>query len=359
MDLNSSIYREKYLKYKNKYLELKNKQIGGVITTEIVDHELIIYGLKRDIKVSLDSARPSKLNREDMIGLKIKMDGVSDIDELNGYVFVSKPIGSDFELYIKSELIFADSKEETGIYEIGAGHRVSVYTKKDNPIHVFKEYQKEDLEYLLNTQIKIQGHIQETIKDELTRFTNVKIPKLLYFDKETRTIIFDRVYNPFDTDINSPSHMLHFKLTNDVSEKSDDVGRGTTILLPEVYTLLDTYPIDLLGCMSELGELCALLNFKCELILKDIEIVIGKDSIDDDKLKLYLLDFDSVHLIEGHISKYKPGLLELIEDEYFQWKSDQSSSEFIRAFTESYMRIAIEHNGKEHADKIIEKLSSS
>ena len=27
MDLNSSIYREKYLKYKNKYLELKNKQI--------------------------------------------------------------------------------------------------------------------------------------------------------------------------------------------------------------------------------------------------------------------------------------------------------------------------------------------
>jgi len=354
------MYKNKYLKYKNKYLELKNKQIGGVITTEIVDHELIIYGLKRDIKVSLDSARPSKLNIEDMIELKIKMDGVSDIDELNSYVFVSKPIGSDFELYIKSDLIFADSKEEeTERYEIGAGYQVSVYTKKDNQIHVFKEYQKEDLEDLTNTQIKIQSHIQETIKDELTRFTNVKIPKLLYFDKETRTIIFDRVYNPFDTDINSPLPMLHFKLTNDFSKKSYVEGRGSIILLPEVSTLLGTYRIDLLGCMSELGELCALLNFKCELILEDIEIVIGKDRIGDDKLKLYLLDFDRVRLSEGHISKYKPGLLELIEDEYFQWKSDQSSSPFIRAFTESYMRIAIEHSGKEHADKIIENLSSS
>jgi|UniRef100_A0A6C0IVA0 hypothetical protein len=352
-------YKNKYLKYKNKYLELKNKQIGGVITTEIVDHELIIYGLKRDIKVSLDSTRPSKLNMEDIIELKIKIDGVSDIDELNGYVFVSKSIGGYFELYIKSDLISADSKEEeTERYEIGAGYRVSVYTKKDNQIHVFKEYQIEELEDLTNTQIEIQSHIQETIKDELTRFTNVKIPKLLYFDKETRTIIFDRVYNPFDTDINNPSPMLHFKLTNDLSKKSYVAGRGSIILLPEVSTLLGTYQIDLLGCMSELGELCALLNFKCELILRDIEIVIGKDRIDN-KLKLYLLDFDRVHLCEGHINKYRPGLLRLIEDEYFQWKSDQSSSPFIRAFTESYMRIAIEHNSKEHADKIIEKLSSS
>jgi hypothetical protein len=352
------MYIYKYLKYKNKYLELKYKQIGDVITTEIIDHELIIYGLKRDIKVSLDSTRPSKLNIEDIIELKIKADGVSDIDELNGYVFVSKSIGDYFELYIKSDLIFADSKEETERYEIGAGYRVSVYTKKDNQNHVFKEYQIEELEDLTNTQIEIQSHIQETIKDELTRFTNVKIPKLLYFDKETRTIIFDRVYNPFDTDINNPSPMLHFKLTNDLSKKYSVAGRGSVILLPEVSILSDTHQIDLIGCMSELGELCALLNFKCELILSDIEIVIGKDSIND-KLKLYLLDFDRVRLCKGHINKYHPGLLNLIEDEYFQWKSDQFSSPFIRAFTESYMRIAIDHNGKEHAAKIIEKLSSS
>ena len=94
-------FRSKYLKYKNKYLELKNKQTGGVITTELVDHELIIYGLKRDIKVSLDSTRPSKLDVKDIIELKIKEDGISDHDELRSYVFVHNSKRDHYELYIK------------------------------------------------------------------------------------------------------------------------------------------------------------------------------------------------------------------------------------------------------------------
>jgi len=194
----------------------------------------------------------------------------------------------------KKSLISRFFADKTLLKKIGAGWNVSVYANSSEPMYIAKVYENSNLKYLADTEMNMLLHIQNKIN--LDEFKYIKIPKLLEYGTTDMGIvhIFERVYNINDTDINNPSDMLHVYITNNpttpVPEKI--AGRGNIVTLDEIEKYINE---DLLQeYMYELGRIFGLLNFKALVISDDIEIVFGKDSINDNHFKFYILDFDRV-----------------------------------------------------------------
>ena len=126
-----------------------------------------------------------------------------------------------------------------------------------------------------------------------------------------------------------------------------------------------TRSLNLSSGMFELGKLLALLNFKAELRLTDIEFVIGKDSIDG-KIKIYIVDFDRVkrHNLSFLKSimndpRHKTYSGELIDPEYFNFSTMNTidnGKNFKDAFTSGYISTAKEYDAEEIAIRVLKTL---
>ena len=267
--------------------------------------------------------------------------------------------------------------------EIGSGYQVKVNIDNNNPFIVKKTYRHKNLFYLANKQIEVQEQIKLTIKDDLENLMYVKIPHIISSKKteETIEIVMDRIYNIFDTE-DETLPMLNVIITNDKEEinRSPISGRGTVVTLDYVEEVLKTMINESLNeadrnilktnlvCdyIRELGIIIALLNFKSELKTDDIEIVFGKDSIEDGIFKFYILDFDrctkyNLNDLLEHRSKntriYNKTYDMLGRKDYFEFKT--LKKEYKKSFKEGYESIAIKYIPIDFIKEILDDLDRS
>jgi len=252
-------------------------------------------------------------------------------------------------------------KNMTGgsLKEIGAGYNVKVCIDTENLKLIYKIYTNPDVFTLADKQIEIQGIIQ----GKLDNLEHVKIPKLLDVNRtdDVVKLIFERIYNPYDNDPNNPNMMLNILIASGQSV-SKIAGRGDIVTLDIAEKLMGKEK--LLLTVHQLGEMFGLLNFKAQIVLDDIEIVIGKDSIDDQNLKFYLLDFDRAYTYNlesalnfitsnPRFSKHDFNLFG--QRECFDYSSiDQN---YKVAFNSGYMKIASQYNATQLANNVLQKIT--
>lgn len=209
------------------------------------------------------------------------------------------------DIQIKNKSIISRFfSDKTKLKKIGEGWKVSVYANSSEPKYIAKVYENKQLVNLANAEMNMLLHIQKEIN--LDNFKYVKIPKLVEYDTTDIHIvhIFERVYNIEDTDINNPSEMLHVYITNNPNEKIPQKisGRGKIVTLDQIEKYINESILK--EYIYEMGRIFGLLNFKAKVITDDIEIVFGKDSVNDTQFKFYILDFDRVSTLYMSEAKY-------------------------------------------------------
>ena len=236
---------------------------------------------------------------------------------------------------------------------IGEGYKVLVYTKNDIDNRIFKTYGDKNVFHLALKQIEVQTFIQDNL-DENDFFLYVKIPKIISIDINDNyiTIEFERIYNIEDTDINVSSSMLNVILTNNEIKPRPIAGRGSILTLNDIEEKIGK--IKLKEYLYELGKLFAILNYKIGIIINDIEIVFGKNSITDINYKFFILDFDRCRIIDLknetikkliNDGKYVFNILKLRE--YI----DINKFNYIKDFKDGYINTGLTFNIKEEVLK--------
>lgn len=164
---------------------------------------------------------------------------------------------------------------------IGTGYKVTVETTPDERV-VIKRYSNPNVFDLAEKQIMIHTRIQK-YSHMFDKFQNVKIPKLLGYEKSETEIIlrFERVHNYLEL-----PKMSHVHISNE-TKIVDFAGRGKTFQIPYFEHYVGHEKI--CDYIRELGIIIALLNYQCQIRLHDIEFVMGQGETTP---ILYILDFD-------------------------------------------------------------------
>lgn len=248
----------------------------------------------------------------------------------------------------KYKEIFSDMMKDNNKIKIGEGGAGYVFGTKSYPQYVIKLLKNKPECEKLSKEYDVMKYIKK-YKDELNK-KYVKIVEMYYYEIIEDNplyfcgILMERVYNPLQINIEKTLPMIHPLFGNE-DRNLNIKGRGIYKGLKQIKELIDDKKIEKM--LKELGEIMATLHYKLKLDMVDLEIILGKSSINDKEFKLFILDFDQVQKYSTlKDEKVRENIAKSFYDiEYFPFIRDYYNENFLTAYMKTSKKYIKE---KEH-----------